>query len=169
MDFYSNALMRKHQNKKVSKILQEFTGLERLLKVLEYPVERKMNDATIQCDIFAKTLKQIYESLDESLRVDYEKIKDIPLFDLGEMRWALGKMGNSRGADKSDIVVEMVKFAGTAFQNALLSFYNGIISHGEVPENWHVTIFSMLPKSGNLECPSNWRPIAILPIFCTKY
>ena len=73
-------------------------------------------------------------------------------------------MRNSRGADKSNIVVEMIKFAGAAFQNVLLSFYNDIISHAKTPGNLHVTIFSMLPKSGNLECPSNWRLIAILPI-----
>ena len=71
------------------------------------------------------------------------------------MQFALKKMKNNRGADKSNIVVELIKFASTPFQNVLLRFYNDIISLGKVPENWHVTIFSMLPKSGNLECPSN--------------
>ena len=77
--------------------------------------------------------------------------------------WVLHACMHTR-AVQSNIFVEMIKFAGTAFQNVLLSFYNDIINQAEIPENWHVTIFSMLPKSGNLECPSNWRPIAILPI-----
>ena len=80
------------------------------------------------------------------------------------MVWALKKMGNSRGADKASVVVEMIKYAGVGFQTVLLKFYNDIIYCTKIPENWHVTIFSMLPKSGNLECPSNWRPIAMLPI-----
>ena len=89
----TRAILRKHKNSKISKILQEFTGLERLPKTQDYPVERKLNDAEIHCDIFDKTLEQIYESPDEILSVDYEKIKRIPSFDLSEMRWALGKWG----------------------------------------------------------------------------
>ena len=125
---------------------------------------QKKCDVKIDPDVFAKALEEIYQSPDEKLQVDYDKIKSIPSFDLIEMRWALGKMGNSRGADKSNIVVEMIKFAGASFQNVLLNFYNDIINHATLQENWFVTIFSMLPKSGNLECPSTWRPIAILPI-----
>ena len=96
--------------------------------------------------------------------MDYDKIKVIPSFELKEMLWALRKIGNSRGADKSNVVVEMIKYSSIVFQSVLLKFYNDILHHGKIPENWHVAIFSMLPKSGNLECPSNWRPIAILPI-----
>ena len=43
-------------------------------------MERKMQDTVISCETFAKTLEQIYESPDESLHVDYEKIKGIPHF-----------------------------------------------------------------------------------------
>ena len=42
--------------------------------------------------------------------------------------------------------------------------YNSILATGQIPPNWHVTVFHMLPKSGDLKDPSNWRPIAILPI-----
>lgn len=37
-------------------------------------MERKMKDTESPCDLFAKALEQIYESLDENLHVDYEKI-----------------------------------------------------------------------------------------------
>ena len=46
----------------------------------------------------------------------------------------------------------------------LLDMYNGILTSGCVPENWHVTIFTMLPKTGDLNDASNWRPIAVSPI-----
>ena len=36
--------------------------------------------------------------------------------------------------------------------------------HGKFDETWHNTIFTMLPKSGNLAIPSNWMHIAILPV-----
>ena len=58
----------------------------------------------------------------------------------------------------------MVKYGGPLLHQKLLEYYNEILSTGRVPENWHVTIFTMLPKSGNLDFVTNWRPIAILPI-----
>ena len=73
-------------------------------------------------------------------------------------------MRNRRGADKFNIVAEMVKHAGKTFHETLLGMYNDIISSGVVPHDWHVTVFTMLPKSGDLKNASNWRPIAILPV-----
>ena len=69
-----------------------------------------------------------------------------------------------RSPDTSGIVVELIQHAGTTFHEKLLNMYNGIISSGVVPLDWHSTVFSMLPKSGNLTDASNWRPIAILPV-----
>ena len=42
--------------------------------------------------------------------------------------------------------------------------YNSILDTGSTPSNWHVTVFRMLPKSGDLSDANNWRPIAVLPI-----
>jgi len=64
----------------------------------------------------------------------------------------------------SGIVVELIQHAGSVFHEKLLNMYNGIISTGLVPPDWHSTVFSMLPKSGNLGDASNWRPIAVLPV-----
>ena len=46
----------------------------------------------------------------------------------------------------------------------LLELFNNIILQGRIDDDWHVTIFNMIPKSGDLQNPANWRPIAILPI-----
>lgn len=45
----------------------------------------------ISTEIFAKTLQEIYESPDEKLKVDYGKIKDIPYFEIDEMKKRLVK------------------------------------------------------------------------------
>ena len=42
--------------------------------------------------------------------------------------------------------------------------YNSILETGNTPLNWHVIIFRMLPKNGDLTDVNNWRPIAVLPI-----
>ena len=74
-------------------------------------------------------------------------------------------MANGRGMDSNGIVVEMVKDASDRFKHKLLDVFNHILSNGTIQADWHTTLFSMLPKSGNLDDPANWRPIAILPIF----
>ena len=73
-------------------------------------------------------------------------------------------MRNRRGADKTRVVVEMVKHGGPVLHQKVLEYFNEILLTGRVPENWHITIFTMLPKSGDFTKVSNWRPIAILPI-----
>ena len=73
-------------------------------------------------------------------------------------------MKKRRSADTSGIVVELIQHAGTPFHQKILDSYNGILSSGLVPSDWHFTVFSLLPKSGNLEDALSWRPIAILPV-----
>ena len=53
---------------------------------------QKNSDTKIDPNIFAKALGEIYESPEEKLKVDYEKIKDIPSFELAELKWALRNM-----------------------------------------------------------------------------
>ena len=108
----SRKLLRKHQNEATSKLLESFSGLSELPKNREYPVKSSGNAEEIDPNFFAKTLEKIFEDPDSAIEVDYTKIKDIPLFVLPEMVRALGKMRNRRGVDKSNIVVEMLKFGG---------------------------------------------------------
>ena len=71
------------------------------------------NVEQIPCAKFADALREIFEHPGESIEVDYAKHKDIPMFDLPELFYALKKMANRRGADKSEIVVGMMKFGIT--------------------------------------------------------
>ena len=74
-------------------------------------------------------------------------------------------MTNLRGADEDGVVVEMIKYASKSFKITLLSFYNQRLLDDCFDESWHTTILQMLPKDGDLNELSNWRPIAILSIF----
>ena len=64
----------------------------------------------------------------------------------------------------SHIVIELIKHADETFLLTLLDVYNSILTTGNTPSNWHVTVFRMLPKTGDLSDANNWRPIAVLPI-----
>lgn len=109
-------------------------------------------------------MTDIFDHPNQGIEVDTAKLKDILPFDLPELSYALKKMANRRGPDKSKIAVEMIKFGSPLLHQKLLDGYNDILSTGKVPENWHINIFTMLPKDGDLTKVGNWRPIAILPI-----
>ena len=74
-------------------------------------------------------------------------------------------MANGRGMDSNGIVVGMVKDASDKFKRKLLDVFNHILSTGSIRVDWHMTLFSMLPKSRNLDDPTKLRLIAIFPIF----
>ena len=160
----SRKLLRKYKNEETEHLLQDFSGLSDLPNILECPISSSGKHQEIDCNIFAKALQQVYEDPDGTISVDYEKIKSIPEFILPELFGAMRKMRNRRGGDKTKVVIEMVKHGGPILHQKLLVYVNEISSTGRVPENWHITMFTMLPKSGNLEYVSNWRPIAILPM-----
>ena len=73
----------------------------------DYPTKHSGNSTEIDPKSFAQALQEIYEDPEGTIYVEYEKIKDVPLFTLPELNHVLGKMRNRRGADKSNVVVEM--------------------------------------------------------------
>ena len=73
-------------------------------------------------------------------------------------------MANRRGADKSKIVVGMIKSGSPLLHKKILEGYNDIILTGKMQENWHITISTMLPKNGDLTKVGNWKPIVFLRI-----
>lgn len=117
----------------------------------------------MNCNKCAETLPENYERPSVDMEINYDQPKPIPLFDLSESSNDLKKMRNRRGADNSKIVVKLIKIGSPLFHQKVLGCCNDI-STGRVPENWHIAIFTMLPKSGDLKNVSNWRPIDILPI-----
>ena len=136
----------------------------RIASVRAHPIEKMAQYDCIDCEAFAVLLQQVYESPGENLHMDRDEIKNIRAFMMDELKSALKHMAKRRSPDKSGIVVVLIQHAGEPLLGKLLQTYNEIISSGVVPSKWHCTIFSMLPKSGDLKDASNWRPIAILPI-----
>ena len=50
----TRGLLRKYKNKKVAEMLDDFSGLDRLQQIQEYPIAGKNNGVGIKCDVFAK-------------------------------------------------------------------------------------------------------------------
>ena len=157
--------LRKWHSTQAEKVLGEFKDLERLHGIHKAPILSMKRNEQPDPEIFASLLSQVYTSDLPNLEMNQILIQQIDLFSFRELLDGLRRMSNGRGMDSNGIVVEMVKDASDKFKQALLNVFNHILSTGSIEVDWHTILFSMLPKSGNLDDPTNWRPIAILPIF----
>ena len=90
------------------------------------------------------------------------QVTSFTIFDLEQ---ALSKMKCKKGADHHSIVIEMIKYGSQKLKNQILVFFNNFLNNHYVEQSWLHTLFSMIPKSGNLKEVHNWRPIALLDIF----
>ena len=77
-------------------------------------------------------------------------IQSIQIFSLQELE-ALKAMSNLRSTDEDGLVVEIIKYANSAFKEALIIFFNEVLIDGIFDESWHNTILQMLPKDGDLK------------------
>ena len=73
-------------------------------------------------------------------------------------------MKKGRASDLCDITLEMIHHGSSLLHVVLLDIFNDMLIRGYLDPSWHNTVFQILPKSGDLKEPSNWRPIAILPV-----
>ena len=80
-------------------------------------------------------------------------------------------MRRNKCADTSGLVAECFIYGNLDLHKCPLDVFNHMLTVGRFDESWSHTVFTMLPKGGNLLSPNNWRPVAVLKIsfkiFCT--
>ena len=70
------------------------------------------------------------------------------------------KVGKSAGFD--GISNEFFKFANfTNLVSSLKGFFNGMVSIGVIPESFNTSLLIPIPKKGELNFPSDYRPISV--------
>ena len=156
--------LRKWQSERVEQVLVEFENLQRLEHLQRAPILRAKCVDVVEPESFAELLQSVYESESTPDIVNREQIQQVPLFELHEFSTALKYMKKGRGPDTFGITLEMIKLGSPLLHTLLVDMFNDMLLRGYLDPSWHNTIFQMLPKSGDLKDPSNWRPIAILPV-----
>ena len=72
---------------------------------------------------------------------------------------------NARKATGADgISAKMLKLTGSSIVNSLVKLFNLSLKSGIFPSDWKFARVVPIPKGGNHQSPSNYRPISILPI-----
>ena len=155
---------RQYCTAETKRILHEFRDLKRLRLVHDTPSVAS-SDQHCSPDAFAELLASVYSSDTLLQSPCKDAIRQLPRFTIEELEKALQRMPLNKCADSFGVTLEMVKYGGPRLHSVLISLMNSLIDCGAVDDNWKHILFSMVPKHGDLSVPSNWRPIAILPIF----
>ena len=112
--------LRKYHDQQIDLVLQEFADLNRIDGIHRTPVIRDEPPPIINPESFLDLLRHIYECPDTNIQLDRQAIKTIPIFDRAELLAAFRRMSNRRGADKSGIVVEMIKHGGGRISSQII-------------------------------------------------
>ena len=72
------------------------------------------------------------------------------------------KLGKSGGPD--GLVAEMIINTTNGISTILLPLFNKILTLGEYPENWSLSILCPIHKSGSMSDPNNFRGVSLIDI-----
>ena len=156
--------LRRFYTEETINILSQFQDLGRIDQAMEQPIKKKIVEDKVPPDTFADVFEEIYKSSAPPHQVQREMISQIPVFTIDEFMEALKHMKNGKCADSEGVVVEMIKHGSDLLHQTILSMFNEMLRTGVFDNSWSETVFRMLPKSGDLTKPGNWRPIAKLKI-----
>ena len=71
----------------------------------------------VQPKMYAKRLREIYESLNDAFVYDWHLIKNMSPFRIEELKEALKRMRNNRGADTDAVAADMIKHGTQNFMS----------------------------------------------------
>ena len=79
-----------------------------------------------------------------------DKICDIPEASYQELQGALKGMAKGKCKDRRRVFMEMILHGGRTLQEHVLTLFNRMLRDCEVEDNWCETLFTLLPKKGDL-------------------
>ena len=165
---------------RISKVLADFKGLKELANMSK--PQKKTQIAAIKdgqgcvkhdraeiAEVFAEFYETLYAcrggDTDGMGMRQAGRLDPIDLFTAGEFRRALRTMKSGKARDRSGVIAEMIKMGGSLLHDSILDLFNDVLKGGaEPPSSWKHTRLVVIFKKGDSQLPSNYRPIAILPI-----
>lgn len=118
---------------------------------------------------FANFYEALYATrrIDEVIKTDMTSRECVPVQPItaDEVRACLSKMAKCKAGDEQGNVVEMLQKGGDHLMQVLVELFDDILDPASIPpEQWRMAKLIVLFKKGDAADPSNYRPIAILPI-----
>ena len=76
----------------------------------------------------------------------------------------LSSLDIRKSTDPDDLSAHFLKEVGTVIVGPLTQLYNDSLAEGIIPSAWKQSHISPVHKGGAVEDPSNYRPIAVVPV-----
>ena len=157
------------------KLFKILTKKESSIPALSVPGSGMITDglekATVLNKYFFNNFNHAYTSADyswfDSALAPSTSTSTIPEEYLCSDEQILGLLSslNTRKATGADgITAQMLKATGTSIVKSITKLFNLSLTTGIFPTDWKFARVIPIPKTGNPESPSNYRPISILPI-----
>ena len=161
------ARMREKRNHRIANILKDFRQLGDM-EIAHFdpfrPCKGSSHNKPVPAE-FASFLADIFKVEDELKHFSAPGcFAMIEPFTVAELQVCFAQMRVNKCPDSQGLVVEMFKHGGPVLWNTLIGLFNTILTTGTIETHWRNTLFMMIPKTGDLAAPNNWRPIAILQI-----
>eukprot|EP00974_Lingulodinium_polyedra_P116701 11160167-Lingulodinium_polyedra.AAC.2 len=122
-------------------------------------------ETTKTCNIMCDFMGSLFRGTGEQLHVDPNLVKSIPKVSQEEFCTTLKHMSRGTCRDTKHVMVEMIVCGGRA-ANRVDQHVSSFSYCGKINPEWRETCFTLLPKTGDLQDPANWRPISILREYC---
>ena len=172
--------LRERKAGKISEILGEFRGLKQIAAIKGSRIQQgikcildsegaEVTDAREIADVFATFYEELYKSRmpcagPGSHKQNLTDFTEKP-FTNKEWRDALAAMKNHKAKDEAGIIAEMLKDGSQRLLVVTLDVFNDILVGGvDAPLARRSAKLVVIFKKGDPKAPTNYRPIAILPI-----
>ena len=164
---------------KIKTVLSEFRDLKRLSSLLAPPTSKGiveirstdgdlMHDKNDIAEVFACFYEELYKSrstVRQSDRYQSSSTHAIAPFTMDELCTALKQMKPGKASDAKGVCAEMFSVDCPILHELVLEIFNDVVKPGaQPPAEWRSSRLVVLFKKGDRSVPSNYRPIAILPV-----
>jgi len=167
------------KTEKMRQVLTSFKGLNELASLAgpkpnKAIVEIKDSKGMVHSDqrsiaeVFACFYEDLYRSRSQEHQAEPEHVDEhlcIPPITIEELRTALKRMKKGKAKDKAGIVAEMLQADCLELHNLIVDLFTDVLAPQAIPPvEWRETRLVVIYKKGEPQLPSNYRPIALLPI-----
>ncbi len=162
---FFNLEMKKGQSKIIHS-LRSTTGQE-----LTEPADIRSCAVGFYSDLYKSELIEWGADADHFLeglpKVDEESNNELQqTLSLHELHAAMMSMENGKSPGIDGLTVEFYKTLWPVIGEELLAVFNDSLKRGLLPLSCRRAVITLLPKRGDLQCISNWRPVSLL---CAEY
>lgn len=170
---YVTNMIRQKKKRAISNTIKDSKGNTKpVWDVLKIKKKETFPETNLSADQFNSHFTSIAKSITKNLVVTDEmtfpisehNLTDIPQFTPFTCTSILFHIPGRKSTGPDRITVRMLKLVWPYIVDIVTDMFNRVLSEGKFPSIWKLARVSPIHKSGDINNPSNYRPISVLPV-----